>query len=101
MRMTSHLAGSTMLMRPRAAVLDCLQFCCIILSLDITDRVRSNGWEKAWIQQHVDWVREGDFIPGWRCRGGGSNSGVDCVGLVWGLTSTVSVGNVGVSKGKG
>ena len=90
-----------MLMRPRAVVLDFLQFCCLILSPVITVRMHRGRWEKAWIQQHVKWVREGAFVPGWQGRGGDDNSGGDCVGLAWGLMSSISVGNAGVSKGKG
>ena len=99
--MTSHLARLAVLMRPRAAVLYSLQFCCLILSLVITVRVCRGRWEKAWIQQHVKWVREGVFIPGWRGRGGGDNSGGDRAGLAQGLTSSISAGNAGVHKGKG
>lgn len=97
MRMVSHRIGSAVLIRPRAAVLDFLQFHSLILSPIITMSVSRGGPEEARIQQHVKRVREGTH-PWVMILGGSWGSSMR---LMLGLVSAVPVGYVRVSKGKG
>ena len=84
MSMTSHKAGSAVLIRVSATVFDFLQFCCLILSPGIIVmgvRVCRGGWEDVGICQQVERVRWGACRPVWGGRGCFPRRG--CLRLAW------------------